>query len=508
MGNEIIVNRTGRETRLAVMEHGQLAELHIDRGDKGSVVGNVYLGRVVRVLPGMQAAFVEIGLERAAFLYAGDIYPQFVEEDGYQDKEADDPEMTVAEAKPSSKPRTGHPPIQDLVREGQEIMVQVAKDPIGTKGARITTHITLPGRYMVFMPTVDHVGISRRIDRDKERRKLRDFVEKNRPKGAGFIVRTVCQGKPMSAIKQDMDYLVNTWDKIQSSKDKSRAPKCLHADHGLVLRVVRDAFNENVDRMVIDDKDVFTRVHTFMSDFMPALKDRVQLYRGKDPIFDTFGIEQEISRSLGRKVWLKSGGYLVIDTAEALTAIDVNSGKFVGSSSLEETTLAINLEAAKEIVYQLRLRNIGGIIILDFIDMEKAANRERVYRALDDELRRDRARTNVLKISDLGLVEMTRKRVQENLVQSISEPCHYCDGRGYTRSRTSIVYDILREVQREALRSPQRDTVYVNSHPVVADMLYGEEFDSLDSLEQVIDKRVVVRAMGHYHLERYEVYSR
>lgn len=508
MGTEIIVNRTGRETRLAVMGHGQLAELHIDRGDKGGVVGNVYLGRVVRVLPGMQAAFVEIGLERAAFLYAGDIYPEFVEDGQPEEKEADDPEMTVAEAKPSSKPRTGHPPIQDLVKEGQEIMVQVAKDPIGTKGARITTHITLPGRYMVFMPTVDHVGISRRIDRDKERRKLRDFVEKNRPDGAGFIVRTVCQGKPLSAVKQDMDYLIGAWEKIQKARENASAPKCLHADHGLVLRVVRDAFNEKVDRMVIDDRSIFDRVQRFMSAFMPTLKDRVQLYRGKEPIFDTFGIETEITRSLGRKVWLKSGGYLVIDTAEALTAIDVNSGKYVGKSSLEETTLAINLEAAKEIVYQLRLRNIGGLIILDFIDMEKAANRERVYRALEEELRVDRARTNALKISDLGLVEMTRKRVQENLVQAISEPCHYCEGRGYTRSRQTVVFDILREIQREHTRGPKRETIYVNAHPVVADLLYGEEFDSLSELEETVGKRVVVRAMGHYHLERYEVYSR
>jgi ribonuclease G len=509
LAHEIIVNRTGRETRLAVMKSGQLDELHIDRGDKGGVVGNVYLGRVVRVLPGMQAAFVEIGLERAAFLYAGDIYPEFLDDEGaLDDKEPDDPEMTVAESGPASKPRPGHPPIQDLVREGQEILVQIAKDPIGTKGARVTTHITLPGRYVVYMPTVDHVGISRRIDRDKERRKLREFVDKNRPEGAGFIVRTVCQGKPLTAIKQDMDYLIATWDRIQELRVKATAPRCIHADHGLVLRVVRDTFSETVDRMVIDDRDIFARVQGFMADFMPALRERVQLYRGADPIFDTFGIETEISRSLGRKVWLKSGGYLVIDHAEALTAIDVNSGKFVGKSSLEETTLAINLEAIKEIVYQLRLRNIGGIIILDFIDMEKAANRERVYRALEEELRDDRARTNVLKISELGLVEMTRKRVQENLVQSISEQCHYCEGRGSTRSRSTVVYDILRESQREANRSRQAEVVYVNAHPEVADLLYGDEFDSLEELERRVAKRVVVRAMGHLHLERYEVYSR
>ncbi|NOY27599.1 MAG: Rne/Rng family ribonuclease [Oligoflexia bacterium] len=508
MGHEIIVNRTGRETRLAVMKDGQLGELHIDRGDKHGAVGNVYLGRVVRVLPGMQAAFVEIGLERAAFLYAGDIYPEFLEDGAAETKEPDDPEMTVAESTPSSKPRSGHPPIQDLVKEGQEILVQVAKDPISTKGARITTHITLPGRYVVFMPTVNHVGISRRIDRDKERRKLRDFVEKNRPPGAGFIVRTVCKGKPLAEVKQDMDYLIATWDHIQQGRATAKAPKCIHADHGLVLRVVRDAFNETIDRMVIDDRDIFNRVQGFMADFMPALRDRVQLYRGQDPIFDTFGIETEISRSIGHKVWLKSGGYLVIDHAEALTAIDVNSGKFVGKSSLEETTLAINLEAAKEIVYQLRLRNIGGIIILDFIDMDKAANRERVYRTLEEALRIDRARTNALKISDLGLVEMTRKRVQENLVQSISETCLYCDGRGTTRSRTTVVYDILREVQRESNRHKQAETIYVNAHPVVADLLYGAEFDGLADLEKRIAKRVVVRAMGHFHLERYEVYAR
>jgi ribonuclease G len=507
LGNEIIVNRTGRETRVALMENGQLAELHVDRGDNKSQVGNVYFGKVVRVLPGMQAAFVDIGLERAAFLYVGDIYPEFIDNAG-PEEEIDDPEATVAEAAPRSQPRAGQPPIQDLIKEGQEIMVQVAKDPIGTKGARITTHITLPGRYMVFMPTVDHVGISRRIDRDRERRKLREFVEKNRPKGAGFIVRTVCDGQPMTALKQDIDYLIGTWAKIQEGASTARAPSLIHADHDLVLRVVRDAFNEEVERMVVDDRSLFDEVMEFMKDFMPVLRERVQLYRGNDPVFDTFGIETEIIRSLGRKVWLKSGGYLILDQTEALTAIDVNSGKFVGNTSLEDTTLAINLEAVKEIVYQLRLRNIGGIIVLDLIDMEKAQNRDRVYRALEEELKKDRARTNVLRISELGLVEMTRKRVQDDLIRSISEPCTYCEGRGYTRSRTTVVFDILREVRREANRNPARPTIYVNASPTVADMMYGEEMASLETLEQKLQKRLVVRAMGTYHIERYEVYSR
>ena len=505
MGNEIIVNKTGRETRVALMENGLLAELHIDRGDKRGYVGNVYLGRVVRVLPGMQAAFVDIGLERAAFLYAGDIYPEFL--DRNVGKEIDDPDATVVEAAPRATPRTGQPPIQDLIKEGQEVLVQVAKDPISTKGARIKTHITLPGRFTVFMPTVDHVGISRRIEKDRERRKLRDFVEKNRPKNAGFIVRTVCEGQPMSALKQDMDYLIATWKRIQEVSATAKAPTEIHADHGLVLRVVRDSFTENVDRMVIDDKDLYESVQSFIKDYAPNLRDRVRLYRGAEPIYDTFGVETEINRSLSRKVWLKSGGYLIIDQTEALTAIDVNSGKFVGSSSLEDTTLAINLEAVMEIGYQLRLRNIGGIIVLDFIDMEKAANRERVYRTMEEQLRKDRARTNLLKISDLGLIEMTRKRVQEDLVSAISEHCLYCSGTGSTRSRITVVYDVLREIQREALRARGRDTVFVNAHPTVADLMYSSEMDSVEDLEKVLEKRVVVRAMGHYHLERYEVYS-
>ena len=489
------------------MEGTQLCELYVDRGNRQSYVGNVYLGRVVRVLPGMQASFVDIGLDRAAFLYAGDIYPEFIEQaDEDQNADLEDFEHTVAEAVPKKSPKAGHPPIQDLIKEGQEILVQIAKDPIGTKGARITTHITLPGRYMVFMPTVNHVGISRRIDRDRERKKLRDFVEKNRPKGCGFIVRTVCAGQPLTALKQDIDYLVNTWERIKTNHAKSKAPSLIHSEHGLVLRMARDTMTNRVDRMVIDDRKLFDQVQSFMSDFMPSLKDRVQLYRGQEPIYDTFGVEPEINRSLGRKVWLKSGGYLVIDQTEALTAIDVNSGKMVGSSSLEETTVQVNLEAVKEIVFQLKLRNIGGIIVLDLIDMEKASNRDRVFKALEDELRKDRARTNAIKISELGLVEMTRKRVQDDLTRCISEECEYCGGQGYTLSRTTMVYNILRDIRRESYRNKNASTIYVNTNPVVADLIYGEEYSSLEQLEAQISKRVVVRAMGHYHLERYEVY--
>jgi ribonuclease G len=489
-----------------VVEGDRLTELHIDRGDRRGYVGNVYLGRVVRVLPGMQASFVDIGLDRAAFLFAGDIYPEFLEKGDKADSE--DPDATMAEAKPRSRSRSGHPPIQDLIKEGQEIMVQVSKDPISTKGARVTTHITLPGRYMVFMPTVDHIGISRRIGRDRERRTLREFVNKHRPKGGGFIVRTVCAGKPMSALQQDMDYLTGTWAKVQEAQKGKKAPARLHNEPGLCIRLVRDGFNEEVERMVIDDKGIYDEVHTFVGSFMSDFKDRVQQYRGQDPIFDTFGVEVELTKSLGHKVWLKSGGYLVIDQTEALTAIDVNSGKFVGNNSLEETTTTCNLEAVDEIAHQLKLRNIGGIIVLDFIDMEKAGNRDRVYKSLEKALKLDRARTNVLKISDLGLVEMTRKRVQEDLVRAISESCLYCEGKGHTRSRSTVVYDILREVQREANRTKSKDEIFVNTHPLVADLMYGAELPSVESLEAELKKRIVVRALGHYHIERYEVYSK
>jgi ribonuclease G len=508
---EIIVATTGREVRVAMMEQGRLAELHVDRGDERGFVGNVYLGRVVRVLPGMQAAFVDIGLERAAFLYVGDIYPDLLhmhQEEGEHHGEEDE---ELSEDKPDHKPRAhakaGQPLIQDLLKEGQEIVVQVAKDPIGTKGARLTTHIALPGRYLVFMPTVEHVGISRRIEKDKERRRLREFVEKHRKKGMGYIVRTVCEGQPTDALRADMLFLERTWQRIQEVCKGKKAPALLHSEYGLVLRGVRDTFDESVERMVIDDKRTFDDVRAFMDDFLPSAKERVHLYRGAEPIFDTYGVETEIGRSMGRKVWLKSGGYLVIDQTEALMAIDVNSGKYVGSSSLEDTTLKINLEAVEEVVAQLRLRNIGGLIIIDFIDMDREQNRDKVYRALEEALRNDRARTNVLRISELGLVEMTRKRVQEGLDRYLRESCPTCEGRGHIRSRDTVVYEIFREVKREAARSAGTLTLFVNTSPAVADSLYSERFADLEQVEAQIGRRIVVRALGHFHPEQYEVYA-
>jgi ribonuclease G len=506
--SEIIVSTTGRETRVAFIERGQLVELHVDRGDNRGYVGNVYLGKVVRVLPGMQAAFVDIGLERAAFLYVGDIFPDLLDMHHKVGPADDEEEEGATEETPRSTPRAGQPAIQDLLKEGQEIVVQVAKDPIGTKGARLTTHIALPGRYIVYMPTVEHVGISRRIEKDKERRRLREFVEQHRPKGAGFIVRTVCEGQPVENLKTDMDFLLKSWSRVQDTSKQKRAPALLNAEYGLVVRGVRDSFDEGVERMVIDDKKTYDEVRSFMADFMPKLRDRVHLYRGAEPVFDTYGVEVQIGKSLGRKVWLKSGGYLVIDQTEALLAIDVNSGKFVGSSSLEETTLQTNIEAVTEVVQQLRLRNMGGIIIIDFIDMDREQNRDKVYRALEDALQADRARTNVLRISELGLVEMTRKRVQEGLDRYLHESCPTCTGTGVVRSRATLGFDILREIQREAARNSNARAIFVNTTAAIADALYGPYYADLEAVERQVNRKIVVRALAHFHPEQFEVYGK
>ncbi len=502
MPSEIIANTTARETRVALLENGRLAELHVDRGDGRGYVGNVYLGKVVRVLPGMQAAFVDIGLERAAFLYVGDIHQDVLELEG-RDKKGPKKKQ---KSESRSSPKPGQAAIQDLLTEGQQVVVQVAKDPIGTKGARLTMHIALPGRYLVFMPTVNHVGISRRIDQDKERRRLRNIVERNRAKGAGYIVRTVCAGQSTDTLTADMKFLETIWERVTETLPKKRPPALLHAEFDIVLRAVRDLFDEDVERVVLDDKKVYDTVREFVEGVMPGAVDRVHHYRGAEPVFDTYGVETEIGRSLGRKVWLKSGGYLVIDQTEALMAIDVNSGKFVGKNNLEDTTLRINIEAVDEVVNQLRLRNMGGIIIIDLIDMDREQNREQVYRRLEDALKKDRARTNVLRISDLGLVEMTRKRVQEGLDRYLREDCPTCGGTGYLRSKSTIAFDILREVKRESARANGVDTIYVNTTPGIADLLYGSRYQDLEAIERDIGKRIVVRALGHYHPEQYEVY--
>ena len=495
MALDLIVNCTGSETRVALMDGGHLVELYIERERDRGFVGNIYKGRVVRVLPGMQAAFVEIGLERAAFLYVSDIHESFIGDGSGDDEDEDVSKRTRVSS-------DAH--IEDYVQEGQEILVQIAKDPMGTKGARLTSHITLPGRYLVFMPTVDHVGTSRRIEKDKERRRLRDFVEKNKESGTGFIVRTVCDGQPLSNLKADMEFLQRTWKGVLEGRDRLKAPALLHQDLNLVLRSVRDIFTSEVNRLIVDSKEEYENIRAFAESFMPRVIGQIVHYSGTEPVFDAYGVDVEIGRALGRKVWLKSGGYLIIDQTEALTAIDVNTGKYTGSINLEETTLKTNLESIKEIVYQLRLRSIGGIIIIDLIDMEKEANRERVYREFEEALRADKAKTNILKISKLGLVEMTRKRVREDLVKLLSEPCEYCEGKGYHKSETTVAFEIFRQIKREVATSDGRN-VYLTVHPKIANLLYGEVQTDLADLEERLGRRVIVTPAVDYHIEQYSV---
>ena len=401
--------------------------------------------------------------------------------------------------------------IQDLLKEGDEVLVQVVKDPIGSKGARITCHISLPGRHLVFMPTVDHVGISRRIENEKERRRLRELVDRYRPPGTGFIVRTVAENEPEEKLTADIKFLLGLWNEVGKKRENLRAPALVHPDLDLVLRSVRDLFSDVVSKLVIDDRAEFERVRTFVADVAPELRDAVELYTGDEPIFDEFGIEQELQKAQNRKVWLKSGGYIIIDQTEALVAIDVNSGRYVGKkgagASLEDTITKINCEAAKEIVYQLRLRNIGGIIIIDFIDMDKGSNREKVFKTLQEALGADRAKTNVLKISDIGLVEMTRKRVRESVTRLTTEMCPTCDGRGHVRSKTTMAYEIMREVQRAA-RKQREDQIIVSCHPEVAKLLQGPEREAMRLLMMKLNKSFTVRPQPQYHLEQFDLYAK
>jgi ribonuclease G len=728
MSSILVINAAGRETRVALVEGGHIAEFYLERKKDKGIVGNIYKGRVVRVLPGMQAAFVDIGLEKAAFLYVSDVVydpdfarAQFELTEGEHDEDTPDvPEESEAEAaeaahhagsdvesevvreppapapaptaevaappaaeepraqeperrveepraqeperraeeaapvaavatsqaepvsviatpepvsaspvpvapteaapvsveaqasvSPESQPATegssalALPPepapatpsepaaaatvapapaeaaaprpektekpettagerraprenreaarearegrreqkdrerekdrgekdksrnkqeqrnkrdeekskprktakIEELLKVGQEVVVQISKDPIGTKGARLTSHISIPGRHLVFMPTVDHVGISRRISNEKERKRLREIVDRLRPPGTGFIVRTVAENVPQEKLESDIRFLIEVWNQVVRRNEKRGGPGLLHPDLDLILRATRDLFAHDVEKLVVDDREEYERILGFVNAQDPALKDRVVLHESDEPVFDAYGIEHELQRATQRKVWLKSGGYLIIDQAEALTAIDVNSGRYVGKKSLEETITKINVEAAKEIVYQLRLRNIGGIIICDFIDMEKPQNRDKVFKSLQEALGRDKAKTNVLKISELGLVEMTRKRVRESIGRILHEDCPYCDGKGFVKTATTVAYEIFGEIRREApgYKDP---TLVINCNAEVARLLQGEERQELRHLMDRYNKSIQVKAQQNYHREQYDIYGR
>jgi ribonuclease G len=498
MSSEIIVNAGREETRVALLENSLVTEIYIDRKKDRGIAGNVYKGRIMKVLPGMQAAFIDIGLEKSAFLYVGDVfdssseYTPLMEDEGLE-----------LEVEPKRK-RAHANQIEDLLQEGQEILVQVSKEPISTKGARVTTYISIPGRYLVMMPGVNHIGVSRRIENGEERKRLREIVSRLRKPNTGYIIRTASQGRSEDDFVADIEFLSRLWDNVQKKKERASAPALLHNELDLVFRVIRDVFTRDVDKMVIDSPDEYQRVREFVDSYIPQLGRRVKPYDGDDPIFDHYGVEIEISRALGRKVWLKSGGYIIVDQTEALAAIDVNTGRYVGKRTLEDTILKTNIEAVREIAYQLRLRNMGGIIILDFIDMEREDNRRKVYSALQEALANDKAKTTISHISPIGLIEMTRKRIRESLGRTLCEPCPYCDGRGYIKSSRTVCYEVLRELRR-AFTSAEEKKALVTVNSMVADMLYDEERQGVEELEKEFQKKIVIKADPNLHQEQYEV---
>jgi ribonuclease G len=487
VARQILINVAPWETRVALLEDTTLAELHIERRTERGIAGNIYKGKVVRVLPGMQAAFLDIGIEKAAFLHASDLMAPTLPPEVAREGDAAD----LVEGPPAARAPEA-PPIEQRLQKGQDVLVQVSKEPIGTKGARVTANLSLPGRYLVFMPDTDHIGISRRIEDPAERDRLREVVEAERPAEGGLIVRTAAEGATKRELHDDIRFLTRLWSRIQKGAVAATAPARVHEDLDVVLRTVRDLFTSDVDRLAVDSAEDHARVLEFVSGLMPRLASRVHHYDAVTPLFDQYGIETKIARALERRVWLKSGGYLIFEQTESLTTVDVNTGRYVGKSDQEETILRTNLEAARQVVQQLRLRNIGGIIVIDFIDMEKAANRRKVSEALQEALKKDKARSHVVRISELGLVQMTRKRTRESLEQLLTTPCPTCHGSGRERSVETLAYEALRRVQRDVAGATNSTRVALRVHPEVAAFLTEREPKSVEALAQMVGRTVAV----------------
>ncbi|MCG6936246.1 MAG: ribonuclease G [Proteobacteria bacterium] len=486
MSEELLINVTPQETRVAYVENGVLQEVHIERARRRGLVGNVYQGKVMRVLPGMQAAFLEIGLERTAFLHASDI-------------------VQPASNKPQNNERPTET-IMELLREGQELRVQVIKDPMGTKGARLTTQISIPSRYLVYMPGAEHIGISQKIEDEGERQRLRDVITRHAANfdPGGYIVRTVAEGVDEAAIVADMHFLQKLWATIKERSKAEQGPALIHEDLPLVMRTMRDLSGRDIEKVRIDSNETSQRVSRFAQKFIPELSNCIEYYPGERPIFDLYGVDDEIHKALERKVQLKSGGYLIIDQTEAMTTIDVNTGAFVGHRNLEETIFKTNLEATQAIVRQLRLRNLGGIIILDFIDMLDTEHRRQVLRALEKNLERDHAKTHISEVSTLGLVEMTRKRTRESLEHILCESCPICNGRGSLMTAETVCYEIFREIMREARQFETTEFLVLAAQPVI-DMLLDEESTSVAELEEFIGKPIRFQVELEYTQEQFDV---
>jgi len=513
VSKRIVINAGRIETRVAVQEGNLLTDLYLERHRHRSIVGSVYKGTVTNVLPGMQAAFVNIGLTKDAFLYAGDytasrgVEAAALAPPPLEDEDPDvDADVEVDEAEPPR--REAMAPIEQVLSREQDVLVQVSKESLGTKGARVTSFISLPGRYLVYMPQTQHVGVSRRIRDDRERDRLRAALRSLSLPPGGYILRTNAEGKGESEFAADVEFLSRLWAQIQARYEQATPPAVLHEEADLTFRVVRDLFSPEVDEFVVDSAEVHAKCLEYVRALVPALEDRVKLYTERAPIFDHYGIEKDIEKALRRRVWLKSGGYIVIDHTEALVSIDVNTGKYVGKRDFEQTVLKINMEAVTEVVRQIRLRDLGGIIIIDFIDMEVPEHREQVYKALKRALAEDKARTNVLEISELGLVEMTRKRVRQDLRALLSVTCPTCRGSGVTKSNETLAAEVYRVIQAKAAAEsqPGHHEVVARVHPDLAAYFEEEGREDLARLEAALDVKVIVQPVDKQpHREDYEI---
>ena len=535
MNKEMIISSSDQETRVAILEDDQVVEVFIERERQRGVVGNVYKGRVSKVLPGMQSSFVDIGLERDAFLYVTEVVNTVEEFERLESGDDEDAEPAEAAAPaavpdgdaatttpPGGTPANGHdrrgrdrdrdrpqPKIEDLLKEGQEVLVQVVKEPLGTKGARLTSHATMPGRFLVFMPTVDHVGVSRKIESREERARLRGIVREFREQHGftgGVIIRTAASGRTKDDILSDLTYFHQVWTEIRQKMEGRRPPALLFQEQSLVIKLLRDLLTDDYTAVRIDNELEYRRVIALVERIMPNLVPRVKLYTKDFPILEEYGVQAEIDKALRSKVWLKSGGYLVINQTEALVAIDVNTGRYVGKRTgrLEDTIVKTNLEAVKEIVRQLRLRDLGGIIVLDLIDMEEKKNRQKVFQEVEKELRKDRSPSKALQVSDFGLVIVTRKRVKQSLERQLTEPCPYCSGSGLIKSSSTICYEILTEMQK-IVADLDGQSVVLRVNPDIARALKEEESAIFRELQRTVGRPITLKPDTHLHHEQFDV---
>lgn len=500
MSEEILINVSPQETRVAVIENGVLQELHVERHESRGIVGNIYKGKVVRILPGMQAAFIDIDEQRTAFLHEADIFtPQEIELE--KDKTGDEKQLN------SDHEKTIRVPIQETLHEGQKIIVQVIKDPLGDKGARLTTELTIPARHLVYLPLTDHIGVSQRISDPEERERLRELLkeivsELDAP--GGYIVRTVAESVSRDELTEDIRFLTQLWQRIQTKIKQSNSSGIVHNDIPLLMRTMRDHVHEGVERIRIDSAEAVDKTRDFVEDIIPQANGKIEHYRIERPIFDLFQIEDEINKALEKKVPLKSGGHLIIDQTEAMTTVDVNTGRFVGRRNMEETLFKTNLEAAQALARQLRLRNIGGIIIIDFIDMQDNDHKHQVMRVLEKALSKDRVKTFITEMSSLGLVEVTRKRTRESLGRMLCEPCSLCKGKGIIKSAETICYTIFRDIIRETHLFEANQYLIIASQ-IVADRLLDQDAKGLQNLQDFIGKPINVQVDSLYTQQDYDV---